>query len=93
MIGGGSMVVQDVPPYTMVQGDRAQPIGLNVVGLKRAGYANDAVRDLKNMYRLLYSEGLTVDDCIKRILAEVAPSVHRQVFVEFLQASERGICR
>jgi len=93
MIGGGSMVVQDVPPYTMVQGDRAKPIGLNVVGLRRAGYSGDAVRDIKAMYKLLYNEGLTVDDCLLRIEAELADTEHRRLFVDFLRKSERGVCR
>lgn len=93
MIGGGSMVVQDVPPYTMVQGDRAKPIGLNIVGLKRAGLSMDSVRDIKAMYRLLYSEGLTVDDCLLRIEAEVSESDYRRVFTDFLRSSERGVCR
>jgi UDP-N-acetylglucosamine acyltransferase len=93
MIGGGSMVVQDVPPFVMVQGDRARPNGLNVVGLRRAGYGADALRDLKNMYRLLYSEGLTVEDALKRIVEEVEPSAFRSEFVEFVQSSHRGVCR
>jgi UDP-N-acetylglucosamine acyltransferase len=93
MIGGGSMVVQDVPPFVMVQGDRARPNGLNVVGLRRSGYGADALRDLKNMYRLLYSEGLTVEDALKRIQDEVEPSRFRTEFVEFVQSSHRGVCR
>ena len=73
MIGGGSMVAQDVvPPFTMVQGDRAVPIGLNVVGLKRAGFnAEELCATLKTMYRLLYSENLTVEDAASRIEAEL----------------------
>lgn len=93
MVGGGSMVVQDVPPFVMVQGDRARPNGLNVVGLRRAGCGADALRDLKNMYRLLYSEGLTVEDALKRIADEVGPSSFRSEFVEFVKSSHRGVCR
>ena len=93
IIGGGSMVVQDVPPYCLVQGDRAAPNGLNVVGLRRSGFSADTLRDLKTMYRLLYSEGLTVDDAIVRMEAETAPSVQRQSFIDFLRLSERGVCR
>ena len=93
MIGGGSMVVQDVPPYCMVQGDRAAPIGLNVVGLRRAGFSQDVIRDLKTMYRLLYNEGLTIGDTVARIEAETADTVERRTFVEFLKSSERGVCR
>ena len=93
MMGGGSIVVQDVPPYTMVQGDRAVPVGLNTVGLKRAGFSTEAIKDIKSMYRLLYNESLTVEDCIKRIETEVPESDHRRLFVGFLRSSERGVCR
>lgn len=93
MIGGGSMVVQDVPPFTMVQGDRARPSGLNVVGLRRAGYGVEAVRDLKAMYRLLYSEGLTVEDAVGRMEAEISETPYRSLFVDFVRSSQRGICR
>jgi len=93
MVGGGSMVVQDVPPYCLVQGDRAAPVGLNMVALRRAGFSADALRDLKAMYRLVFSENLTVEDAILQIEAVIAPSPERQVFVEFLRLSERGVCR
>lgn len=93
MVAGGSMVAQDVPPFTTVQGDRAVPIGLNVIGLKRAGYSTDGLRDIKAMYQLLYKEGLTVEDCIKRIEAEVSEGPDRTLFVQFLKTSERGVCR
>lgn len=93
MIGGGSMVAQDVPPFCMVQGDRAVPVGINTVGVKRAGYSTDALRDLKTMYRLLYNESLTQEDAIARIEAEVPDADYRRTFVEFLRSSERGVCR
>jgi UDP-N-acetylglucosamine acyltransferase len=93
MLGGGSMVVQDVPPFVMVQGDRAAPIGLNIVGLKRSGFSTDEVKDIKTMYRLLYSENLTVEDCLSRIERDVSDSRWRKMFVEFIKASERGVCR
>lgn len=93
MLGGGSMVVQDVPPFVMVQGDRAAPIGLNIVGLKRAGFSTEEVKDIKTMYRLLYNENLTVEDCLSRIERDVSDSRWRHMFVEFIKASERGVCR
>ena len=93
MTGGGSMVVQDVPPFTMVQGDRAKPIGLNIVGLKRAGLSPDDIKDIKSMYRLLYSENLTVDDALARMENELKPSQYLKIFSDFLKAAERGVCR
>lgn len=93
MVAGGSIVVQDVPPFTTVQGDRAKPFGINLVGLKRAGYQTEQIKDFKNLYRLLYNEGLTVEDCITKIEAEISDSAQRREFVAFLNQSERGVCR
>jgi len=93
MTGGGSMVVQDVPPFTMVQGDRAKPMGLNVVGLKRAGLSGDDIKDIKVMYRLLYNENLTVDDAVARMKEELRPSEYLKIFSDFLKTAERGVCR
>jgi UDP-N-acetylglucosamine acyltransferase len=93
MIGGGSIVVQDVPPYCMVQGDRAAPVGLNVVGLRRAGFSAESLRDLKAMYRFLYSENLTLDDAISKMESELGDSEERRTFIAFLRSSERGVCR
>lgn len=93
MIGGGSMVVQDVPPFVMVQGDRAVPSGLNVVGLRRSGFSHNEVKDIKTMYRLLYNEQLTLEDCVSRIERDVSDSRWRHMFVDFLKSSQRGVCR
>ena len=93
MIAGGAMVVQDVPPYCMVQGDRATPNGLNVVGLRRAGCKPEELTAIKSMYRMLYNENLTVEDAIIRMEADLPASQWRAKFVEFLQKSERGVCR
>jgi UDP-N-acetylglucosamine acyltransferase len=93
MTAGGSMVTQDVPPYCMVQGDRARVNGLNIVGLRRAGMTADVVRDVKTMYRLVYSDNLTLEDAIAKIEAEIADGAEKRLFVGFLRASERGLCR
>lgn len=93
MTAGGAMVTQDVPPYVMVQGDRARVNGLNVVGLRRAGMSADVVRDVKTMYRLVYSENLTLDDAMAKIAAEITDGPEKSLFLNFLRASERGLCR
>ncbi len=51
MISGGSMVSQDIPPYTVAQGDRAKTVGLNLIGLKRRGFSEETIRGIKKAYR------------------------------------------
>lgn len=91
MIAAGAMCSQDVPPFCMVHGNHARIAGLNVVGLRRSGLKN--ISAIKAMYRLVYSENLTVQDAISRIEQEVDDCIERKSFTEFLRASERGICR
>lgn len=93
MVAGGAMVAQDVPPYCMVHGNRAVINGLNVVGVRRSGWPVERVNDVKNMFKLLYSSNLTMEDAILKIEAEIPPSEQRRIFVEFLRNSERGVCR
>ena len=93
MIGGGSAVVQDVPPFVNATGNRAVLHGLNLVGLRRRGFSDGTVSALKKAYRLIFRSGLTLKDAKARVQAEVEdlPEVRR--FVEFIESSERGICR
>ncbi|MGH7858505.1 MAG: acyl-ACP--UDP-N-acetylglucosamine O-acyltransferase [Candidatus Binatia bacterium] len=93
MLGGGAMVVQDVPPYCVVQGDRAGLVGLNVEGLRRRGFSAEALKQLRATYRLLFRSGTPLREAVAKARAELsgAPEVDR--LVGFIEASKRGICR
>ncbi len=93
MVGAASVVVQDVPPYCMVQGDRASINGLNVVGLRRAKVSATDLSAIKSMYRLVFSSQMTLEDARSAIASDVAESPYRQAFLDFLSKSERGVCR
>jgi UDP-N-acetylglucosamine acyltransferase len=92
-VGGKSAVVKDVPPYMIAAGDRARLHGLNRVGLKRHGFTPDTLKALKKTYRILFRYGLTINEGLERVAAEVEalPEVLR--IVEFIKASERGVTR
>jgi UDP-N-acetylglucosamine acyltransferase len=93
MIGGGAMVGQDVPPYTIATGDRARLRGLNLVGLRRRGFSEETIALLKKAYRILVFSRLRIPEALARIRNEL-PAVPEIVrFVEFIETSERGICR
>jgi len=93
MIAGGAMVGQNVPPYTMASGDRATLHGLNLVGLKRRGFSEEIIADLKKAYRILIRSGLRTEEALGRIRNEIPQSPQVAHFVEFVEKSERGICR
>jgi UDP-N-acetylglucosamine acyltransferase len=92
MIGGNTRVNLDVPPYFLYSGFNVEPNGLNLVGLKRAGFSMTEVRALKTAYKLLYRSNLKLDDALARIEMEV-PTEHTQHLVAFVRSSKRGICR
>ncbi len=92
-IGGKSAVVKDVPPYVIAAGDRAKLHGLNRVGLKRYGFSDDALAALKKTYRLIFRIGLTLNEAIARVRAEVDQTPEVDYFLSFIQSSERGMTR
>lgn len=92
MIGGNTRVNSDVPPFLLCTDFNVAAKGLNIVGLKRAGFTLDEIRKLKEAYRLLYRSNLKQEDALKRIDTEI-DSPHARHFVQFIRSSERGICR
>ncbi|MDO4626201.1 MAG: acyl-ACP--UDP-N-acetylglucosamine O-acyltransferase [Pasteurellaceae bacterium] len=93
MLGGGSMVSQDVPPYVMAQGNHARPFGVNIEGLKRRGFDKATLHTIRNVYKLIYRSERTLDDVMPEIeqLAEKESAI--SFFVEFFKRSTRGIIR
>lgn len=93
ILGAGSMVSQDVPPYCNVTGDRARLRGLNLEGLKRLGFGAQLIGDLKQAYRLMFRSKLTVQAAVERIRSEVRPSPEIDKFLDLIVSSQRGVCR
>jgi UDP-N-acetylglucosamine acyltransferase len=93
MLSGGAMVGQDVAPYTIAAGDRARMRGLNMVGLKRRGFPEENIRILKKAFRILLLSKSRISDALARIRSELPPIPQLVHFLEFIEKSERGICR
>jgi UDP-N-acetylglucosamine acyltransferase len=92
MIGGNTRVNSDVPPFFLYSGFNVAAMGLNLVGLKRAGYKHADVVALKKAYQILYRSGLKLEEALARIETEI-PTPETRHLVEFVRRSERGICR
>jgi UDP-N-acetylglucosamine acyltransferase len=92
MIGGNTRVNSDVPPYFLYSDFNVAAKGLNLVGLRRAGFTHQQIAALKTAYKLLYRSGLKLDEALARIEAEAATE-HTRHLVSFIRASKRGICR
>ncbi len=93
MVGGFSGIGQDIPPYTMASGARAKLYGLNVIGLKRQGFSDEAINNLKKAYKILFREKKTLKDALKKIKSELPETKELKHLVEFIEKNKRGICR
>jgi UDP-N-acetylglucosamine acyltransferase len=93
MISGGSVVVQDIVPFIIAQGDRAKPAGLNLVGLKRRGFSDSTLHDLKTAYKLVFRSGLRLEEALAKVAAELDETPELKTFTEFISNSHRGIAR
>ena len=93
IVGAGSMVSLDVPPFCNATGDRARLHGLNTLGLQRRGFPADVVSALKRAYRVMFQSGLKAREAIARLRAERPLIAEVERFVAFIEASGRGVCR
>jgi UDP-N-acetylglucosamine acyltransferase len=92
-VGGGSMVVMNVPPFCMANGDRAKLKGLNLVGLERRGFDAAEIKALKRGYRILFQSKLLVAEGVAQVRAELAESPRSLQLAAFVEESERGVTR
>ncbi len=90
-IGGCSAVHRDVPPYAMAVGNRAKLVGLNQVGLKRAGFSFQDLHNLKQAYEILFLSDLNQKEAMEQIRREIPGDSNIQHLLHFLETSERGL--
>lgn len=93
MLGGGSIVVQDVPPYVMAQGNHCAPFGINIEGLKRRGFEKAEIHAIRRAYKAIYRAGITLEEAKAEIAKEASEFPVVQRFLDFLEDSKRGIIR
>ncbi len=90
MVGGQSHVVKDVPPFVTIDGLSSYVVGLNQIGLRRAGHSAAEVRRLKEAYRVIYRSGLTWNEILARLRDEFSDGL-AALFYQFLSTTTRGI--
>ncbi len=93
MIGGQSAIVLDVPPYVNATGNRAQLYGLNTIGLKRKGFSDEVINNLKQAYKIIFRSGLTQEEAFKKTLQDFPDSKEVNHLVDFMRHSKRGVTR
>ena len=91
LIAAGAMVAQDVPPFCMVQGDRAELVGINQIGLERRGFSAEDVKKVKALYRKVFLRGGTLRDKLQAARSEYAGFAAGETLLGFCETSERGL--
>jgi UDP-N-acetylglucosamine acyltransferase len=93
IIGGGSKVRTDVPPFIKADRDPLSFMGLNTVGLTRRGFEKERIDEIHNIYRAIYQSNMNISQALEYIEKEFKSSSDRDQIVEFIKKSERGIIR
>ena len=93
MVGGCSKVVQDIPPFMLADGNPAETKTINKIGLERHGVSDETIAALRQAYKILFREGLTISNAVARIEADLPQTPEMQHLVQFVHTSERGISK
>ena len=93
MTAGGSIVVQDIPPYVTAAGNHAHPAGINSEGLRRRGFDAEQISRIKRAYKQIYRQGLSLEDAKAAITEAAANAPELDLFVDFFARAKRGIIR
>jgi UDP-N-acetylglucosamine acyltransferase len=93
MVGGGSKINKDVPPYVLCGRDPLTYAGVNIVGLRRRGFTSDQIRNIKDMYDIVYGGGMNTTDACARIESGFPQSEERDTILAFIRGSKRGIIK
>ena len=92
-IANNCAVTRDVPPYLMASGRPAEPRGINTEGLKRRGFTTEQTRAIKEAFRMLYRQGLRLEEAREQIAALAESRDEIRLFADFLSDSDRGFVR
>lgn len=93
MTGAGSVVLKDIPAYVMANGNSVSPHGMNTEGLKRRGFNESTIKVLRQAYKIIYRQGLTLEAAIARLNEICVEGDELSVLVDSLKQTSRGIIR
>ena len=92
-LAGGAVLTRDVPPYVMVAGNPAAPHAVNSEGLKRRGFTEEQIRNIRDAYRIVYRSDLRLAEALARLAPQADGRPEIRAFVDFIHASTRSLAR
>ena len=93
MIGGASAVNLDICPFVLAEGNKAEIRGLNSIGLRRRGFTDEELSNLKKVYRIIFRNGLPLKEAVKQAEEQYGEDKNIKILLEFINGSFRGITR
>lgn len=93
MISGGSLVRKDVPPFVKAAKEPLSYVGINSIGLRRRGFTTEKIREIQNIYRILYQKNYNNTQAAGIIEAEMEATSERDEILQFIRNSQRGIMK
>jgi len=93
LVSGGSLVRKDVPPYTKAGKEPLSYIGINSIGLRRRGFDTEKIREIQNIFRILYQKNYNTSQALEKIEAEMEATKERDQIILFIKNSQRGIMK
>ena len=92
-ISGGSLVRKDVPPFVKAAREPLSYVGINSVGLRRRGYSAEKIREIQDIYRILYQKNYNTTQAAEILEAEMEVTPERDEILQFIKDSQRGIMK
>ena len=93
MISGGALVRKDVPPFTKAAKEPLSYVGINSIGLRRRGFASEKIKEIQDIYRILYQKNFNNTQAVEKIEAEMEATPERDEIITFIRNSQRGIMK
>ena len=93
MVSGGSLVRKDVPPFTKAGKEPISYVGINSIGLRRRGFTTEKIREIQDIYRILYQKNYNNTQAVEKIEAEMEATPERDEILLFIRNSQRGIMK
>ncbi|MCU0443405.1 MAG: acyl-ACP--UDP-N-acetylglucosamine O-acyltransferase [Microscillaceae bacterium] len=93
MIQGGSKVTKDIPHFVLAGREPISYEGINIIGLRRRGFSNELITEIREIYKVLYDSGLNISQALEEIENKQPQSPERDLILEFVKGSSRGIVK
>ncbi|HIW20056.1 MAG TPA: acyl-ACP--UDP-N-acetylglucosamine O-acyltransferase [Candidatus Alistipes pullicola] len=93
MLGGGSLVSKDVPPFVKAAHNPLSFVGANFIGLRRRGFSAEKIHEIQELFRILFQSGYNYTKACEIAENQTAPSPERDMVLEFIRSSKRGILK